>query len=254
MPKNVFAEPVIEVEHYADGLFRFCTHRPCGLRFRSGEYVMIGLPGAPMRAYSIASPNWDDTLEFYSRRVPGGPLTERLKSVRPGDMLLIGRRTSGTLINHALLPGKRLFLFGTGTGAAPFASIIRDPETYEKFDEVIVTETCRTVAELRFAKEMVDAAFDDPLLGEFIEGRLTLFTSATRQPYPRRGRITDLLRSGAFFRTLGIPPLDPVHDRAMICGSMPMLRDTRAILEEAGLREASCKRPASYVVERAFTG
>lgn len=254
MPKSVHAEAVVDVHHYTDRLFRFRTNRPHSLRFRSGEFVMIGLPGAPMRAYSIASANWDETLEFFSIKVPGGPLTARLKEIQPGDLLLIGRKPTGTLVNDALEPGRRLFLFSTGTGIAPFASLIRDPETYEKFDEVILTQTCREVAELAYAEETVAAALADPLLGEFLAGRLTLFTSTTREPHAHTGRITDLLRTGALFRILGIPPLDPATDRAMICGSMAMLRETQAILEGAGLREGANNRPSSYVVERAFAG
>ncbi len=252
VPKTVYAEKVTEVEHYTDGLFRLRVKRPPGLRFRSGEFVMIGLPGAPMRAHSIASPNWDDELDFVSVKVPGGPLSERLARTMPGDTLLVGRECKGTLVNDALEPGRRLFLFATGTGVAPFASLVRDPETYDKFDEVVLTQTCRTVAELEFAERAVAAALADPLLGEFLAGRLRLFTSTTREPHVHTGRITTLMRSGALFEALAIPPIDPACDRAMICGSMAMLRDTQAILESAGFVEGTDAMPGSFVVERTF--
>jgi len=254
VPKNLTAETVTAVEHYTDDLFRFQMTRPASFRFRSGEFVMIGLPGTPLRAYSVASPSWDETLEFFSIKVPGGPLTEHLQKIVPGDTVYLGKKPTGTLVNDALLPGKRLFLFATGTGAAPFASLVRDPETYEKFEEVIFTETCRTVAELRYAQDIVAMAQSDELVSEFVDGRLTLFDTATREPYARTGRITDLIRSGALFDQLGAPPLDPATDRAMICGSMAMLRETKALLEERGFVEGANNKPGTYVVERAFVG
>ncbi|GAB5377718.1 MAG: ferredoxin--NADP reductase [Acuticoccus sp.] len=254
LPKNTFAQDVTAVEHYTDRLFRFRITRPASFRFRSGEFVMIGLPGTPMRAYSVASPSWDEELEFFSIKVPGGPLTEHLQTIRPGDTVWMRKKPTGTLVNDALVPGERLWLFATGTGFAPFASVIRDPETYEKFGEVFVTETCRESAELAYAEATVAAALADPLVGEFTEGRLRLFTSATRTPHPHTGRITDLIRSGELFEALGVPPLDPARDRAMICGSMEMLRDTQALLEERGFEEGANNRPATYVVERAFVG
>jgi ferredoxin--NADP+ reductase len=259
LPADVSAERVTAVEHYTDRLFRFRTTRPASLRFRSGEFVMIGLPhalhnGKPVfRAYSIASPSWDEELEFFSIKVPGGPLTEHLQRVRPGDMVLVRRRPTGTLVVDALLPGRRLFLFATGTGVAPFASILRDPETFERFDEVVLVETCREVAELAYARQVVDGLADDPLVGEFA-GRVRLYDSATREPHVREGRITALLSSGRLFADLGIDAIDPAQDRAMICGSLAMLRDVAAMLEALGLGEGSNNRPATYVVERAFAG
>ncbi|MEM9223979.1 MAG: ferredoxin--NADP reductase [Pseudomonadota bacterium] len=252
--KNVFVEKVTAVEHYTPRLFRFRTTRAPSLRFRSGEFVMIGLEGTPMRAYSVASPSWDEELEFFSIKVPDGPLTEHLQKIQVGDEIFVGKKPTGTLVNDALLPGKRLFLLATGTGAAPFASLIRDPETYEKFKQVVFTETCREVAELRYAQEVVAATLDDPLVGEFANGRLTLFTSTTREPHPNQGRITNLIESGDLFTALDIPPLDPETDRVMICGSMAMLKDTQAILEARGFEEGANNQPASYVVERAFVG
>ncbi|MEM8663068.1 MAG: ferredoxin--NADP reductase [Pseudomonadota bacterium] len=252
--KNVFAQVVTEVEHYTPRLFRFRVTRPASFRFRSGEFVMIGLEGTPMRAYSIASPSWDDEIEFFSIKVPGGPLTEHLQRVQAGDTVLMAKKPTGTLVNDALIPGKRLWLFATGTGIAPFASLIRDPETFDKFDEVILTQTCREVAELRYAKEMVAATLADPLVGEFAAGRLRLFTTATREAHDHTGRITDLIRSGGLYEALDVAPLDPATDRAMICGSMEMLKETQALLEERGFEEGSNNRPGTYVVERAFVG
>jgi len=252
--RNVSAETVTDVRHHTDRLFRFRLTRPASFRFRSGEFVMIGLEGTPMRAYSIASPAWDDELEFFSIKVPGGPLTEHLQKIRPGDTVLMGRKPTGTLVNDALVPGRRLFLFATGTGIAPFASLIRDPETYDKFGEVILTQTCRTVPELAYAQEVVEASLADPLVGEFAEGRLTLFTTATRQAHTHEGRITDLIASGALFEALRVPPLDPEGDRAMICGSLPMLRQTEGLLIERGFVEGANSRPGTYVLERAFAG
>ncbi|SES66752.1 ferredoxin--NADP reductase [Oceanicella actignis] len=255
-PAGVYAQTVAEVQHYTDRLFRFRMTRPASFRFRSGEFVMIGLPGPKpvWRAYSIASPSWDDQLEFFSIKVPDGPLTSQLQKIQPGDTVWMRKKATGTLVLDALLPGKRLWMFSTGTGIAPFASLVRDPETYEKFDRVILTHTCRQVAELRYGEELVAATKDDPLVGEFARNQLTHFTSVTREPYPRQGRITDLMRSGELFRMLDVPPLSPETDRGMICGSMEMLRDTKAILEEAGLTEGANNKPAEFVVERAFVG
>jgi len=250
-------ETITEVEHYTDRLFRFRTTRPASLRFRSGEFVMIGLPGGErpvFRAYSIASPSWDDALEFFSIKVPGGPLTERLQRIVPGDALLVKKKPTGTLVLDALAPGKRLWMLSTGTGVAPFASLLRDPETYEKFDEVVLTQSCRTAAELRFAEGIVASLAEDPLVSEFAAGRVRLYTTVTREPYPRRDRITTAIASGGLFADLGVAPFSPETDRVMICGSMEMIRDCRALCLEAGLTEGSNARPAEFVVERAFVG
>ena len=257
IPEGVYAEKVTEVEHYTDRLFRFRTTRPAGLRFRSGEFVMIGLPNSQKpvyRAYSIASPSWDDTLEFFSIKVPNGPLTEHLQKVKQGDIILIRKKPTGTLVNDALLPGKRLWMFSTGTGIAPFASLIRDPETYEKFDEVILTHTCREVDELRYGQELVGNIKNDPLIGEFAEQSLRHYCTVTREDYPFTGRITDLMRNGKLFKDLCVPPIHPDADRGMICGSMEMLNETKSILEGFGLEEGANNKPATFVVERAFVG
>lgn len=254
VPAGVFAETVTEVQHYTDRLFRFRMTRPASFRFRSGEFVMIGLPNAEKpiyRAYSIASPSWDEELEFYSIKVPGGPLTEHLQRIKAGDTILMRKKPTGTLVNDALLPGKRLWMFATGTGFAPFASLIRDPETYDKFDEVIVTHTCREVAELQYSRELVASVKDDPLCGEFAGG-LRLYATTTREESPFMGRITDLLESGKVFEDLAVPPMSPRTDRGMICGSMDMLKDTKAALEGFGLVEGSNSAPGTFVVERAF--
>ena len=254
---NVHSERVIEVQHYTDRLFRFRVTRPQSLRFRSGEFVMLGLPDdvkPVMRAYSIASPAWDESLEFFSIKVPGGPLTERLQKIKVGDEILLRPKTTGTLVNDALLPGKRLFMLSTGTGVAPFVSLIRDPETYEKFESVILTHTCRTVGELKYGYDSVAATRGDPLVGEDATLRLKHFASTTREPGEHNGRITSLIESGAFFSALGIPAFDAEHDRIMMCGSMGMIKDIRDMLEPKGFTEGSNHQPGNFVVERAFVG
>lgn len=257
IPSGVFCETVEYVKHYTDRLFCFRITRPASFRFRSGEFVMIGLPNAMrpvFRAYSIASPSWDDGLEFYSIKVPDGPLTMHLQKIVPGDRILMRRKPTGTLVNDALLGGKRLWLFSTGTGIAPFASIIRDPETYEKFDRIILTHTCREVAELQYGEELVGTTMDDPLVGDEAQEALVHYPTTTQEPSAVNGRITDLLLGGRVMTDLNLPSLDPAVDRCMICGSMGFLRDTRKILEDAGFTEGSNSAPADFVVERAFVG
>lgn len=245
------------VTHWTERLFSFRVDRPADFRFRAGEFVMIGLEvdGRPLlRAYSVASPTWDDALEFFSIKVPDGPLTSRLQHVAPGDTLLLGAKPTGTLVLDALSPGRRLYLFSTGTGIAPFLSLVREPETYERFDRVVLTHTCRVTAELEYGLRAVAALADDPLVGELVGDRLVHYTSATRTSHHRRGRITALIESGGLFDELGLPPLDPAVDRVMICGSREMIRDTRALVAAAGLEEGSNAAPAAFVVERAFVG
>lgn len=255
IPTGVFAETVTSVQHYTDRLFKFRITRPASFRFRSGEFVMIGLPNSDKpvyRAYSIASPSWDEEIEFFSIKVQDGPLTEHLQKIQVGDTVLMRRKPTGTLVNDALLPGKRIYMFSTGTGIAPFASLIRDPETYDKFDEVILTHTCREVCELDYGKELVAAIMDDPLVGEIARDKLRHYCTVTREEYPYKGRITDLMTSGKLFDDLGVPPIDPEVDRGMICGSMAMLNDTKSVLESFGLVEGANNKPATFVVERAF--
>ncbi|PVB62374.1 ferredoxin--NADP reductase [Labrenzia sp. 011] len=255
-PAGTFVQTVTEVTHYTDHLFRFRMTRPSEFRFRSGEFVMIGLmiDGKPLyRAYSIASPAWDEELEFFSIKVPDGPLTSLLQNIGAGDAILMRRKPTGTLVNDALIPGKRLYMFSTGTGIAPFASLIRDPETYEKFDELILTHTCREVAELKYGQQLVETIRADDMLNELVDvGKLRHYTSVTREDYPCMGRITDLMESGKLYSDLKVPPLDPETDRGMICGSAAMLKDTKNLLEKAGLTEGANNRPAEFVIERAF--
>lgn len=257
IPANVYAETVVSVKHYTDRLFSFRITRPQSLRFRSGEFVMIGLPNAEkpiFRAYSVASPAWDDELEFFSIKVPDGPLTSELQKIQVGDTVIMRQKATGTLVLDALTPAKRLFMISTGTGIAPFASLLRDPDTYEKFDHVILTHTCRDNAELTYGQELVAALESDPLIGELTAGRVTLYNSTTREESARMGRITALIGSGKFYSDLGIEKLDPETDRVMICGSMHMLKDVKELAESLGFQEGSLSNPASFVVERAFVG
>ena len=257
IPQGVHAETVLSVRHYTDRLFSFRMTRPQSFRFRSGEFVMIGLPNAAkpvFRAYSVASPSWDEELEFFSIKVPDGPLTQYLQKIKPGDTVLMRPKPTGTLVLDALTPGKRLWMIATGTGIAPFASVMRDPETYEKFEQVILTHTCRDVAELTYGEELAANLVADPLIGELVEGRFFHYATATREPYQRMGRITDLIESGKLFSDLGVPPFDPAIDRVMICGSVDMNRDVKALVEKAGLNEGSNAAPAEFVIERAFVG
>ncbi|TQM92790.1 ferredoxin--NADP+ reductase [Roseinatronobacter monicus] len=250
------AQTVTSVTHYTDHLFAFRCTRPRSLRFRSGEFVMIGLLGENgkplLRAYSIASPSWDEELEFYSIKVPDGPLTSRLQHIQPGDPIILRPKPVGTLVLDALLPGRRLWMLATGTGIAPFASLLRDPETWEKFDQVIVMHTCREVAELPYGRDLIEALPHDPLIGEFVGDKLLYYPTTTREQSAQMGRVTDNLSSGKVFADLGIPPLDPVVDRAMVCGSLAFNLDIKKILEEAGLHEGANSAPAQYVVEKAF--
>ncbi len=253
-------ETVLFVEHFTDRLFRFEISRPSTFRFRSGEFIMIGLPAEEgqkrpiMRAYSVASPCWDDKLEFYSIKVPDGPLTSKLQKIQEGDTVLLGRKPVGTLVLDALLPGKRLYMFSTGTGIAPFASLIRDPETYERYEQVILTHTCRQEAELSYGLRLVNDLKNDPLVGEMVDGKLLHVASLTREDYPLKGRITTLIETGELFTNAGTPPLNPDEDRVMICGSKDMIDDTAKLVEGFGLKEGSNSQPAQFVVEKSFVG
>ena len=257
IPAGVYAQQVVSVGHYTERLFKFRITRPASFRFRSGEFVMIGLPNAErpiFRAYSIASPSWDDELEFFSIKVPDGPLTQHLQRIRPGDTILMRRKPTGTLVNDALLPAKRLYLLSTGTGIAPFASIIRDPETYEKFESIIMTHTCRLLPELDYGRELAELTRQDEIVGEDAQRRLFHFPTTTRDESSQMGRITDLIRSGQFPKALGFPAISPDDDRVMICGSMAFLAEVRGLMEGLGFTEGSNSAPAQFVVERAFVG
>lgn len=252
------AQTVTAVTHWTDRLFSFRVTRPQSLRFRSGEFVMIGLlgdNGKPLlRAYSIASPAWDEELEFYSIKVPDGPLTSRLQHIKVGDEIILRPKPVGTLVHDALLPGKRIWFLSTGTGFAPFASLLREPETYEKYDQVIMMHTCREEAELAYGRDLIVALADDPLVGEAAAGRLLYYPTTTREAGPRMGRITDNLTSGKVLADLGLAPFDPAADRAMVCGSLAFNVDVKAVLEGLGLREGANSDPQEYVVEKAFVG
>ena len=252
------AQTVISVTHWTDRLFSFRITRPKSLRFRSGEFVMIGLMGDTgkplLRAYSIASPAWDDALEFYSIKVPDGPLTSRLQHIKPGDQIILRPKPVGTLVHDALLPGRRLWFLATGTGIAPFASLMREPQTYEAYDHVIMMHTCREVAELAYGRQLVESLKDDPLIGDLVADKLKYYPTTTRETSPRMGRITDNLISGKVFADLDLPPIDAEDDRAMVCGSLAFNHDVKAVLETFGLREGANSEPLEYVVEKAFVG
>lgn len=254
LPPGLRAETVTAVTHYTDRLFSFRMTRAQDFRFRSGEFAMIGLPSSEpgvMRAYSIASPDWDEELEFFSIKAPGGALTEHLQRIQPGDRIVLRPRTTGTLVLDALRPGRRLWLFSTGTGIAPFASVLRDPKTYERFDQVILTQTCRERAELAFGYELNREVRAHEFLGPIVKGRFAFYPTTTREPSSKSGRITDLITSGELFRDFGFAGFDPA-DRMMICGSIDFNRDMKAILDAGGFEEGSNSTPADYVIERAF--
>ncbi len=260
------AQMVTGVKHYTDRLFSFRVTRPASLRFRSGEFVMIGLMGDPdpktgkqkplLRAYSIASPSWDEELEFYSIKVQDGPLTSRLQHIQPGDEVILRPKPVGTLVHDALLPGKRIWFFATGTGFAPFASLLREPQTYEDYDEIIITHTCREVGELTYGRDLIEALKSDELLNEVIgDGfweKIKYYPTTTREKSPKMGRITDLMRSGEAFADLGVPPLNADTDRVMICGNLAFNLELKDMLEEYGLVEGANSKPQHYVVEKAF--
>jgi ferredoxin--NADP+ reductase len=250
-----FEEEVLSVHHWTDELFSFRTTRNPGFRFQSGQFVMIGLvvDGKPLlRAYSIASAAWDEELEFYSIKVAGGAFTSRLRSVRAGDRVLIGRKPTGTLVLAGLRPGKRLFLLSTGTGLAPFLSLVREPETYERFEDVVITHGTRDVADLSYGDLLRDELPAHEFLGELVRDRVSYYPHVTREPFEHMGRITDLIRSGRFFSDVRRPAFDHAHDRVMICGAPSMLTDMRQLLIEAGFAEGSVSRPGDFVFERAF--
>jgi len=261
-PARIFpdTQTVTQVTHWTDRLFSFQVSRPSSLRFRSGEFVMIGLMGENgkplLRAYSIASPSWDDELEFYSIKVPDGPLTSRLQHIKAGDEIILRPKPVGTLVHDALLPGKRLWFFATGTGIAPFASLLRDPQTFHDYDEVIFTHTCREVGELTYGRELIEAIRQDEMLAEFIgEGfheSLRYYPTTTREESAKMGRITDLMRSGVAFEDLGVPVINPETDRAMVCGNLAFNLELKEILEKYGLEEGANSDPKTYVVEKAF--
>jgi ferredoxin--NADP+ reductase len=248
-------ETVLEVQHYTDRLFRFRTTRDPAFRYVNGQFAMIGLEveGKPLlRAYSMASANYEDDLEFFSIKVPDGPLTSKLQNIKVGDIVLVGRKPTGTLVQPSLLPGKRLYMLSTGTGIAPFSSIIKDPEVYDLYDHLILIHGCRQVAELQYGLDIVAAAKANEFFGEIVQEKLIHYPTVTRESYQYQGRITDLIESGKLFADIGQPPLNPAEDRVMLCGSPGMLKDLVNMLERRGFREGSSGDPASYVIEKAF--
>jgi ferredoxin--NADP+ reductase len=251
----VTQERVLSVHHWNDSLFSFTTTRNAGFRFRNGHFVMIGLEveGRPLlRAFSVASANYDEHLEFYSIKIRDGALTSRLQHIQPGDEVLVGKKPTGTLIIDNLQPGKRLYLLATGTGLAPFMSIIRDPATYERFEHVVVAHGVRRISDLGYRQFIEDELPTHELVGELAQKQLLYYPTVTREPFRNQGRLNDLLASGKLSSDLGLPAFDPAHDRAMICGSPSMLRDLVGILENRGFTEGSSDGQGSYVIERAF--
>jgi ferredoxin--NADP+ reductase len=252
---QVNQERVISVRHWNDSLFSFTTTRSPSLRFRNGHFVMIGLEveGRPLlRAFSFASANYDEHLEFYSIKVPDGPLTSRLRHIQPGDPILIGRKATGTLLLDHLLPGKRLYLLASGTGLAPFMSLIRDPETYERYEQVIVAHSVRLVSDLGYRDYIEREIAAHELVGEQAQRQLLYYPTVTREPFRNQGRLTTLLETGKLPADLGLPPFDPAHDRVMICGGPSLLADLVTILEGRGFEEGSSDSRGHYVIERAF--
>ena len=249
-------ERMLDVHHWNDTLFSFKTTRDPALRFRNGHFVMIGLEvdGRPlMRAYSIASANYEEHLEFFSIKVNNGPLTSRLQHLKEGDAVLVGRKPVGTLVIDDLLPGQRLYLLGSGTGLAPFLSIIKDPDTYDRFERVVLVHGVRHTSELAYADYIARDLPEHEFLGDAIRDKLIYYPTVTRDPFHNRGRLTHLIESGKLFADLGLPPLDPARDRVMICGSPGLLKDTCALLNARGFTVSPhIGEPGDYVIERAF--
>lgn len=248
-------EQILDVRHWTETLFSFATTRDPGFRFVSGQFTMIGLEveGRPLlRPYSMASANHDDTLEFFSIKVEGGPLTSRLQNIQAGDTLLVSRKATGTLVTDNLLPGKRLLLLSTGTGLAPFASVIKDPDIYERFENVILVHGCRKVAELAYGERLIEQMKFNELLADMIAGRLLYYPTVTREPFHNYGRITDLIESGKLFENIDGPALDISTDRVMICGNPAMLTDFRSFFESRRFVEGNHSDAGHFVIERAF--
>jgi ferredoxin--NADP+ reductase len=249
-------ERVLGVRHWNDNLFSFKTTRDPGLKFVNGQFVMVGLEvgGKPLtRAYSIASPNYEEHLEFFSIKVQNGPLTSRLQYLQPGDPIIVSRKPTGTLVLHDLLPGKNLYLLFTGTGLAPFMSVIQSPETYERFEKVILVHGVRYLSELAYTEFITRTLPNNEYFGEEVRNKLIYYPTVTREPFRNQGRMTKLVESGKLFEDLGLPPFNPAIDRAMVCGSPAMLKDCCEMLNARGFRVSPhIGSPADYVIERAF--
>lgn len=253
---NLNIERVLSVHHWNDTLFSFKTTRNPGLRFENGQFVMIGLEvdGRPlMRAYSIASPNYEEHLEFFSIKVQNGPLTSRLQHLKEGDEIMVSRKPTGTLILGDLLPGKHLYMLSTGTGLAPFMSLIQDPDVYERFEKVVLIHGTRHVSELAYEQFITEVLPQNEFFGDAVKEKLIYYPTVTREPYRNQGRLTDLMRSGKLFQDIGLPPINPQDDRAMICGSPSMLEETCQVLDGFGLKVSPrMGDPGDYLIERAF--
>ncbi len=249
-------ETVLNVRHWNESLFSFTTTRDSALRFRNGHFVMLGMPVGErplLRAYSIASPNHDETLEFFSIKVPNGPLTSRLQHLRSGDQILVSRKPTGTLVLDDLKPGRHLYLLATGTGLAPFMSLIRDPDVYERFEKVILVHGVRRVSDLAYHDYLRDELPQHEFLGEAVRAQLIYYPTVTREAFVHRGRLTELIESGQLCADIGLPPLNPQTDRVMLCGSPGMLKDSCAILDARGFAiSPHIGTPGDYVIERAF--
>ncbi len=252
---TLHSEEVTSVRHWTESLFSFTTTRNAGFRFQNGQFAMIGLEigGRPLlRAYSLARANYEENLEFFSIKVQDGPLTSRLQHLQAGDRILVNGKPTGTLILDNLQPGRHLYLMATGTGLAPFLSIIRDPETYERYEKVVLVHGCRQVAELAYRDFITQQLPQHEFIGEMISEKLIYFPTVTREPFHNRGRLTDLITSDTLFDEIGLPPLSADHDRVMMCGSPTMLRDLVAIVRELGFEEGNHSEPGQYVIEKAF--
>lgn len=250
-------QTILSIHHWTDTLFSFTCTRDPGLRFANGQFVMVGLKvnGKPlMRAYSIASANYEEHLEFLSIKVQDGPLTSRLQHLKIGDQVLIGKKPAGTLVSDNLLPGKTLWLLSTGTGLAPFMSVIKDSDVYDRYEKVVLTHTCRFINELAYKEYIVENLCNHEYLGESVRKKFVYYPTVTRETFKNRGRITELIKTKQLFKDLNLPSFSKENDRIMLCGSPYMLRDTRTLLDGFGFKEGSSNDPSHYVVEKAFVG
>jgi ferredoxin--NADP+ reductase len=253
--KSFNEETVLSVHHWNDTLFSFKTTRDAGFRFRNGEFTMVGLQvdGRPLlRAYSMASANHEETLEFFSIKVPDGPLTSKLQHLKQGESVLIGKKPTGTLVTDNLLPGKNLYLLSTGTGLAPFLSLIKDPSVYDTFEKVVLVHGVRFIKDLAYQDYITDTLPNDEYLGDMVRDQLVYYPTVTREPFRHNGRITALMESGKLFEDVGLPPIDKENDRIILCGGPQMLEDTRTFFEERGFAEGTRANLGSFLIEKAF--